>query len=184
MDKTCLIHAIEGMYIDYRISRGSNHASRDRHYPASSANVKVCSLCTETIAVQLIFVANGQTEATSWMRSPNSFVLGAQIATAGPNRNFRRAVRLLAVLRRLISPPGGQRRWANPSRRVREKELEGQTKSGRVLRAQLYKKPISVGSGVLGTSTPAHSLSGRSTVAIDEYVPWSKAFMDRFPFCH
>jgi hypothetical protein len=93
MDETRLIHAVEGVYIDYRISRGCNHASRDRHDPASSANVKVCSLCTETIAVQLIFVGNGQTEATSWMRSPNSFVLCAQIATAGPNRNFRRAVR-------------------------------------------------------------------------------------------
>jgi hypothetical protein len=88
MDETRLIHAIEGMYINYRISRGSNHASRNRHDPASSANVKVCSLCTETIAVQLIFVANGQTEATSCMRSPNSFVLCAGVPhsqwSAGP----------------------------------------------------------------------------------------------------
>jgi hypothetical protein len=53
--------------------------------------VKICRLCTKTIAVQLIFVADNQTKATVWMRSPNSFVFRAQTARAGSDRNYRPA---------------------------------------------------------------------------------------------
>jgi hypothetical protein len=59
--------------------------------PASAANVKVRRLCTKTIAVQLIFVANNQTKATVWMRSPNSFVFRAQTAGTSSDRNYRPA---------------------------------------------------------------------------------------------
>jgi hypothetical protein len=91
MNKTSMIHTVEGLYIYYRISSGSDRTSRDRHDPASAANVKICRLCTKTIAVQLIFVADNQTKATVWMRSPNSFVFRAQTARAGSDRNYRPA---------------------------------------------------------------------------------------------
>jgi len=72
MNKTSVIHTVEGLYINYRISSGSDRTSRDRHDPASTANVKICRLCTKAITVQLSFVADNQAKATAWMRSPTA----------------------------------------------------------------------------------------------------------------
>jgi len=91
--ETSVIDAVEGLYIYYRISSGSDRTSGDWHDPASAANVKIRRLRTKTIAVQLSFVTNNQTKATVWMRSPNSFVFRAEIARAGSDRNYRPAGR-------------------------------------------------------------------------------------------
>ena len=60
-------------------------------WTAGTANVKICRLCTKAITIQLVFVADNQTKATVWMRSPSSFVFRAQTARAGSDRNYRPA---------------------------------------------------------------------------------------------